>query len=97
MLKHQGDIPVRKRHNIELAMRTTAPTASVSAAVAPEESAPHTSGMPGLNEALVARVEAAAQRAEQAAVRAQEESEVALRAAERADRMVDEAAQRRSH
>jgi hypothetical protein len=83
VLKFQNYISPVKRHEIEivLAAREAPPPA------APPEEEVRTGG---LNEALVARIEAAAERAAQAADRATESSEAAQRAAERTVAVVDQ-------
>ena len=91
--KFQGQIPASKRHEIEviLAARQAPPAAAVVESPA-APSAPAKTEEPsasGLTEALVARIEAAAERATQAADRAAEQSEAAMRAADRTTTIVN--------
>ncbi len=87
VLKFRGVIPPEKRHEIEVvleARRTPpAPVAVAAPVPAPAVTTPPQRSSGGLNEALVARIEAAAERAAQAADRAAQDSEAAARAAER--------------
>lgn len=93
VLKYQGDIPADKRHEIEVILesRVTPPppppltTAAVPAAVVAPP-APSSEGL--ISEAVLSRLEAAAERAAQAADRATTESEAAARAAERTESIV---------
>ena len=94
VLKHKAAIPPEKLRRIELileARRAPAPAPGpVAAAPAPQPAAaPKPEGGGGLTEALVARIEAAAERASQAADRAVEHSDAANRAADRAVNLVD--------
>lgn len=93
VLKFSGSITAEKRHEIELVLeaRKTLPVpVPVAAAPAPVMApAPAQSSSSGLTEALVARIEAAAERAAQAADRAAQDSEAAARAAERTVNIVD--------
>lgn len=94
VMKFRGDIPPEKRHQIEVILQAREtpppplpqPVAEVPVAVAaPSEE----SQAGGLTEALVARIEAAAERAAQAADRAAEQSEAAVRAADRTVSVVE--------
>jgi len=95
--KFIGDIPPEKAHQIELILeaRETPPPPAPPAPVAetlPAEpamvpAAEASSG--GLSEALVARIEAAAERASQAADRAVAESDAAVHAADRTENIVN--------
>jgi len=93
VLKFQGDITPEKRHEIEVVLEAREappappPAVTAQAAQPPEPPAPPSEG--GLTEALVARIEAAAERAAQAADRAAQDSEAAARAAERTVNIVD--------
>lgn len=90
VLKYQGDITPEKRHEIEVVLqaREAPPAPPVAAAEEPvQPPAPPSEG--GLTEALVARIEAAAERAAQAADSAAQDSEAAARAAERTVNIVD--------
>jgi hypothetical protein len=93
VLKHRSEIPPEKLRRIELileARRTPAPSAPATAeAPAPAPVAATEPQGGGLTEALVARIEAAAERASQAADRAVEHSDAANRAADRAVNLVD--------
>lgn len=95
MRKYAGPIPQDKRHQIEviLQVRQTPPPAPVVAAAPPPPlPAPAVAEQPpsgGLTEALVARIEAAAERAAQAADHAAEQSEAAVRAADRTVNLVE--------
>lgn len=90
VLKFRGDITPEKRHEIELILQAREkpavppPVAAAPPAVAAQPSTDH-----GLTEALVARIEAAAERAAQAADRATAESEAAVRAADRTTNIVE--------
>jgi hypothetical protein len=89
LLTSRGDITPEKRHEIEVVLQAReAPPAPpvVAPAQAAQEPPPPSEG--GLTEALVARIEAAAERAAQAADRAAQDSEAAARAAERTANMV---------
>ena len=92
VLKFLGDITPQKRHEIEIVLqaRQAPPSLPVAVAAAPLP-APVAPPPPegGLTEALVARIEAAAERAAQAADRAAQDSEAAVRAAERTVNVVD--------
>jgi len=100
VMKFLGDITPEKRHEIEVILEsreTQPPPAPAPAAVmAPAEPAPapaveqHEQSSGGLNETLVARIEAAADRAAVAADRAAESSEAAKQAADRAVAIVDQ-------
>ena len=102
VLKFQGDITAEKRHEIDVVLqaRQTAPQpAPAPPAVADLPPAPpqeHDGGI--LSEAVVARIEAAAERATIAADRAAEQSEAAAKAADRTvsivEKMVETAAPR---
>jgi hypothetical protein len=92
VLKYRGEIPPEKLRRIELILeaRKTPPPATAETAAAPV--VPVAAEEPqerGLTEALVARIEAAAERASQAADRAVEHSDAANRAADRAVDLVD--------
>ncbi len=91
VLKFRGDIPAAKRHEIEVVLeaRKTPPAPVVAAPAAPAVAAPAPQNSGGLTEALVARIEAAAERAAQAADRAAQDSEAATRAAERTVNIVN--------
>jgi hypothetical protein len=101
VLKYQGDIPAAKRHEIDLVLqaRQTPPPPAAVAETPPAPSAPEEHDTGGLTEAVVARIEAAAERATRAADRAAEQSEAAARAADRTvnivEKMVEGAAPRR--
>jgi len=91
VLKYVGDIAAEKRHQIEVILQARLtppplPPPVVEVAVAPathaEVAAVEKPSSGGLTEALVARIEAAAERAAQAADRAAEQSEAAVRAAD---------------
>jgi len=96
--KYQGEIAPEKRHQIEVILASREapepPPPPPAPAVAPPppppapeaEAAPQT---PGLSEALVARIEAAAERAAQAADRAAADSEAAERAADRTTSIIE--------
>ena len=90
VLKFRGDITPEKRHEIELILQAREkpavppPVAAAPPAVAAQPPTDH-----GLTEALVARIEAAAERAAQAADRATAESEAAIRAADRTTNIVE--------
>ena len=90
VLKFRGDITPEKRHEIELILQAREkpavppPVAAAPPAVAAQPPTDH-----GLTEALVARIEAAAERAAQAADRATAESEAAVRAADRTTNIVE--------
>lgn len=87
-----GQIPPDKAHEIEVILQARqAPAAPPPAteAVGPAMAAAPPSNTGGLNEALVARIEAAAERAAQAADRAVSESDKAARAAERTESIVN--------
>lgn len=90
VLKFRGDITPEKRHEIELILQprekpaVPPPVAAAPPAVAAQPPTDH-----GLTEALVARIEAAAERAAQAADRATAESEAAVRAADRTTNIVE--------
>lgn len=88
-----NQIPPEKAHQIELileARRTQPPVpAPVAMAAAPVPAAT-ASGKGWLNEALVARIEAAAERASQAADRAVSESDAAVSAADRTENIVNQ-------
>jgi hypothetical protein len=90
VLKFRGDITPEKRHEIELILQAREkpavppPVAAAPPAVAAQPPTDH-----GLTEALVARIEAAAERAAQAADRATAESEAAVHAADRTTNIVE--------
>lgn len=90
VLKFRGDITPEKRHEIELILQAREkpavppPVAAAPPAVPAQPPTDH-----GLTEALVARIEAAAERAAQAADRATAESEAAVRAADRTTNIVE--------
>jgi hypothetical protein len=85
VIRFQGLITPEKRHEIEviLASREVPLQPVITTPETQEESA-------GITEALVARIEAAAERAAQAADRAVESSEAAKRAADRTVEIVDQ-------
>jgi hypothetical protein len=89
-----GQIPPDKAHQIEVALQSRQ-----VATLAPAGPTMTTAARPGeLSEALVARIEAAAERATQAADRAVADSDAAARAADRTERIVNKFAQpRRRH
>jgi hypothetical protein len=89
MLKFSGDITPEKRHEIEVVLqaREAPPPPPPAEAQAVQPPPPTSAG--GLTEALVARIEAAAERAAQAADRAAQDSEAATRAAERTVSVVE--------
>ncbi len=95
MRKFTGPIPPDKRHQIDviLQVRQTPPPAPAVAAAPPPPPAPAVVAQQpstgGLTEALVARIEAAAERAAQAADNAAEQSEAAVRAADRTVNLVE--------
>jgi hypothetical protein len=94
LLKFVGDIPADKRHQIEetLQSRSAPPAGSAVAMAAPPPAGALRAGGPRsaeISEALVGRVEAAAERAAQAADRAVQESDAAARAADRTVNIVD--------
>jgi hypothetical protein len=96
-LKFSGDITPEKRHEIEVVLQAREAPPPPPVAVAPAvEAAPPPPSEGGLTEALVARIEAAAERAAQAADRAAEDSEAAARAAERAVSIVNKMEQERA-
>lgn len=90
VLRFRGDITPEKRHEIELILQAREkpavppPVAAAPPAVAAQPPTDH-----GLTEALVARIEAAAERAAQAADRATAESEAAVHAADRTTNIVE--------
>jgi len=88
-----GQIPPEKAQQIEtiLQARQTPPPPAAPAALAAAPAAPAPdSGKGWLNEALVARIEAAAERASQAADRAVSESDAAVSAADRTESIVNQ-------
>lgn len=96
MRKFAGPIPPDKRHQIEVLLQVRqAPPPAPAVATAPSPPAPSGSVAAeqpptgGLTEALVARIEAAAERAAQAADHAAEQSEAAVRAADRTVSIVE--------
>ena len=87
-----GQIPPDKAHEIEVILQARqAPEAPppVAEAVAPAMAAAPQPSSGGLSEALVARIEAAAERAAQAADRAVAESDAAVSAADRTENIVN--------
>jgi len=90
-----GEIPPEKAHQIEVilqARQTPPPLVPAPMAMAPA-AAETTAEAPSkgwLNEALVARIEAAAERASQAADRAVAESDAAVSAADRTENIVNQ-------
>jgi hypothetical protein len=98
-LKFLGDITPEKRHEIEVVLQAReappAPPVAMAPAVEPAPPPPPPSEG-GLTEALVARIEAAAERAAQAADRAAQDSEAAARAAERTVNIVAKIEQQRA-
>jgi len=103
VLKSRGEIPPAKKHLIEVILeaRQTPPpapppmvgdaaeSAAPSAPAAPPPAPAEQSSGGGLTEALVARIEAAAERAALAADHAAESSEAAMRAADRTVSLVE--------
>jgi hypothetical protein len=92
VLKFQGGIPSDKRHQIEVilqAREAPQPPPAPPAVITEEPPAPEEPQAGGLTEALVARIEAAAERAALAADHAAEQSEAAVRAADRTVSMVE--------
>ncbi len=86
-----GEIPPEKAHQIEVILQARqAPTAPAPVVAAPAPAmAPAPQPSSGLfSEALVARIEAAAERAAQAADRAVAESDAAINAADRTENIV---------
>lgn len=82
LLKFRGEIAPHKRHEIELVLQARRKsTVPALANVSPLS--------PGLTEALVGRIEAAAERATRAADRATADSAAAVRAADRATNIVE--------
>ena len=99
VVKSVGPIPVDKAHQIEVILQARqapqqpAPLAEGVAPGASSGAAPHQASDGWLSEALVARIEAAAERAAQAADRAVSESDAAVQAADRTDSIVNKLAQ----
>jgi hypothetical protein len=102
IMKFQGQITPEKRHQIDVILEArqapppppvaaVAPPAAPAAEMAPAAAAPaepeHSGGL--LNEALVSRIEAAAERAAQAAEQAATDSEAAVRAADRTVNVIE--------
>ncbi len=91
VLKYGGDITPEKRREIDIVLQARqAPPTEVAPAAPAAAAAPPAPSPGGVTEALVARIEAAAERATQAADRAAQESEAAARAAERTVNIVDQ-------
>jgi hypothetical protein len=90
VLKFLGPIPPDKAHQIEVILqaRQAPPPAPVAEALAPAAAPAPEASTGGLSEALVARIEAAAERAAQAADRAVVESDAAIHAADRTENIV---------
>ncbi|MFQ5666542.1 MAG: hypothetical protein ACE5I7_08925 [Candidatus Binatia bacterium] len=90
VLKFRGDIPPDKRHQIDVILAARHGQPPSPPAEAPVVAAAQQEDAGGIiGEALVARLEAAAERAAQAADRAAEQSEAAVRAADRTVRIVE--------
>lgn len=88
-----GEIPPEKAHQIEVILqaRQTQPLIQpVAMAPAPASATAEKPTKGWLNEALVARIEAAAERASQAADRAVAESDAAVNAADRTENIVNQ-------
>jgi citrate lyase gamma subunit len=98
LAKFVGEIPPDKAHQIEVILQSRqvppAPPAAVAELAASVAPAPppaaqaRVASTGGLSEALVARIEAAAERAAQAADRAVSESDAAVHAADRTENIV---------
>ena len=87
-----GQIPAEKAHQIEVLLqaRQTPPPAPAAAMATSPAPATQEPSKGWLNEALVARIEAAAERAAQAADRAVSESDAAVSAADRTENIVNQ-------